>query len=165
MATKMQGKHAFMQMLRAEGVKYIFGNPGTSEAPFIGILHEYPEMEYLMVVQEGVAIGMAEGYARASGEVGFVSLHIDNGLANGFRSDDRPVPDRFASGDNGGQQGRSASRRRAQRLGGDGSTVHQVERRDFAPRTGAIGDSSRISRGTYTSDGTGLCLVGGQRDG
>ncbi len=84
MATKMQGKHAFMQMLRAEGVKYIFGNPGTSEAPFIGILHEYPEMEYLMVVQEGVAIGMAEGYARASGEVGFVSLHIDNGLANGF---------------------------------------------------------------------------------
>ena len=37
-----------------------------------------------MVVQEGVAIGMAEGYARASGEVGFVSLHIDNGLANGF---------------------------------------------------------------------------------
>ncbi len=84
MTTKLQGKHAFMQMLRAEGVQYIFGNPGTSEAPFIGILHEYPELEYLMVVQEGVAIGMAEGYARASGKVGFVSLHIDNGLANGF---------------------------------------------------------------------------------
>jgi benzoylformate decarboxylase len=84
MTTKLQGKHAFMQMLRAEGVRYIFGNPGTSEAPFIGILHEYPELEYVMVVQEGVAIGMAEGYARASGEVGFVSLHIDNGSANGF---------------------------------------------------------------------------------
>ena len=84
MTTELQGKHAFMQMLRAEGVRYIFGNPGTSEAPFIGILHEYPDLEYLMVVQEGVAIGMAEGYARASGEVGFVSLHIDNGSANGF---------------------------------------------------------------------------------
>ena len=84
MTTELQGKHAFMQMLRAERVRYIFGNPGTSEAPFIGILHEYPDLEYLMVVQEGVAIGMAEGYARASGEVGFVSLHIDNGLANGF---------------------------------------------------------------------------------
>ena len=84
MTTELSGKHAFMQMLRAEGVRYIFGNPGTSEAPFIGILHEYPDLEYLMVVQEGVAIGMAEGYARASGEVGFVSLHIDNGLANGF---------------------------------------------------------------------------------
>ena len=42
MTSKLQGKHAFMQMLRAEGVRYIFGNPGTSEAPFIGILHEYP---------------------------------------------------------------------------------------------------------------------------
>ena len=84
MTTELQGKHAFMQMLRAEGVRYIFGNPGTSEAPFIGILHEYPDLEYVMVVQEGVAIGMAEGYARASGEVGFVSLHIDNGSANGF---------------------------------------------------------------------------------
>lgn len=84
MTTQLSGKHAFMQMLRAEGVRYIFGNPGTSEAPFIGILHEYPDLEYVMVVQEGVAIGMAEGYARASGEVGFVSLHIDNGLANGF---------------------------------------------------------------------------------
>ena len=38
MSPKLQGKHAFMQMLRAEGVRYIFGNPGTSEAPFIGIL-------------------------------------------------------------------------------------------------------------------------------
>ena len=54
MSPKLQGKHAFMQMLRAEGVRYIFGNPGTSEAPFIGILHEYPDLEYLMVVQEGV---------------------------------------------------------------------------------------------------------------
>ena len=84
MTTKIQGKHAFLETLRSEKVRYIFGNPGTSEAPFIGILHEYPDLEYLMVVQEGVAIGMAEGYARASGEVGFVSLHIDNGLANGF---------------------------------------------------------------------------------
>ena len=50
----------------------------------MSVIHEYPDLEYVMVVQEGVAVGMAEGYARASGEVGFVSLHIDNGLANGF---------------------------------------------------------------------------------
>ncbi len=84
MTTKLQGKHAFLQALRSEGVHYIFGNPGTSEAPMMSVIHEYPDLEYLMVVQEGVAVGMAEGYARASGEVGFVSLHIDNGLANGF---------------------------------------------------------------------------------
>lgn len=84
MTTKLQGRHAFLQTLRSEGVRYIFGNPGTSEAPMMSVIHEYPDLEYLMVVQEGVAIGMAEGYARRSGEVGFVSLHIDNGLANGF---------------------------------------------------------------------------------
>lgn len=84
MTTKLQGRHAFLQTLRSEGVRYIFGNPGTSEAPMMSIIHEYPDLEYVMVVQEGVAVGMAEGYARASGEVGFVSLHIDNGLANGF---------------------------------------------------------------------------------
>ncbi len=84
MSSQLLGKHAFLQSLRAEGVRYIFGNPGTSEAPMIGVLHEYPDLEYLMVVQEGVAVGMAEGYARATGETAFVSLHIDNGLANGF---------------------------------------------------------------------------------
>ena len=84
MTTKLQGRHAFLQTLQSEGVRYIFGNPGTSEAPMMSVIHEYPDLEYVMVVQEGVAVGMAEGYARASGEVGFVSLHIDNGLANGF---------------------------------------------------------------------------------
>ena len=80
----MSGKHALMQMLRAEGVKYIFGNPGTSEAAIMDALESYPELEYVLVVQESVAVGMADTYARATGEVGFISLHIDNGLANAF---------------------------------------------------------------------------------
>ena len=42
------------------------------------------DMKYILCVQEGVAVGMADGYARASGKVGFVSLHIDSGLANGL---------------------------------------------------------------------------------
>ena len=84
MPSQIQGRHAFLQTLRSEGVRYIFGNPGTSEAPMMSVIHEYPDLEYLMVVQEGVAVGMADAYARATGEVGFVSLHIDNGLANGF---------------------------------------------------------------------------------
>ena len=84
MPSQIQGRHAFLQTLRSEGVRYIFGNPGTSEAPMMSVIHEYPDLEYLMVVQEGVAVGMADSYARATGEVGFVSLHIDNGLANGL---------------------------------------------------------------------------------
>ena len=34
----MTGKHALAQMLVAEGVEYIFGNPGTSETPLLDAL-------------------------------------------------------------------------------------------------------------------------------
>ena len=80
----MSGKHALMQMLRAEGVQHIFGNPGTSEAAIMDALESYPELDYQLVVQESVAVGMADAYARATGNVGFINLHIDNGLANAF---------------------------------------------------------------------------------
>ncbi len=82
--TLRTGTYALLDMLQAEGVQYIFGNPGTSEAAIMDALKDYPAMRYMLAVQEGVAVGMADGYARASGEVGFVSLHIDNGLANAF---------------------------------------------------------------------------------
>ncbi len=80
----MRGSIALMEMLRAEGVKYIFGNPGTSEAPMLDAMEGYPDFEYVLAVQESVAIGMADSYARATGDPAFVSLHIDNGLSNSF---------------------------------------------------------------------------------
>ncbi len=81
---KMKGKHALMEMLMAEGVEYIFGNPGTSEGPMQDALEGYPELKYVLTTQEGVAMGMADGYARATGRPSFVSLHIETGLANGI---------------------------------------------------------------------------------
>ena len=80
--TVMKGKHAMMEMLRAEGVKYIFGNPGTSESAMMDALEDYPDLKYILVTQEGVAIGMADSYARATGKPAFVNLHIETGLAN-----------------------------------------------------------------------------------
>jgi benzoylformate decarboxylase len=80
----MSGKIALMESLRAEGVRYIFGNPGTSEAPIMSALEGYPDLEYVLAVQEGVAMGMADGYARRTGEPAFVNLHIHTGLANGI---------------------------------------------------------------------------------
>ncbi|MCI0439282.1 MAG: thiamine pyrophosphate-binding protein [Chloroflexi bacterium] len=82
--TKMKGKHALMEMLRAEGVEYIFGNPGTSEGPILDALEGYPDLKYMLVTQEGVAMGMADAYARATQRPAFVSLHIETGLANGI---------------------------------------------------------------------------------
>jgi len=81
---KLAGKHALLQMLVAEGVNYVFGNPGTSETPMMTILPEYKDLNYILVLQEGVAVGMAEGYGRSTGTVPLVSLHIDNGMANGL---------------------------------------------------------------------------------
>ena len=81
---RMTGKRALMKVLRAEGVRYIFGNPGTSEAPIMDALEEYPDIEYMLTTQEGVAMGMADGYAIATGRPSFVNLHIETGLANGI---------------------------------------------------------------------------------
>ena len=61
---KMLGKHALAQMLVAEGVEYIFGNPGTSETPFLDGLQDFPQLQYIQALQEGTAVGMADGYAR-----------------------------------------------------------------------------------------------------
>jgi len=84
MSQKMTGKQAVLEMLKAEGVKHIFGNPGTSEAPLIDMLGDYPELQYFLTLQESVAMGMGESDARATETASFVSLHVDSGLANGI---------------------------------------------------------------------------------
>ena len=81
---RMTGKRALMEMLRAEGVEYIFGNPGTSEGPILDELENYPDIRYMLATQEGAAMGMADAYARYRGEPAFVNLHIETGLANGI---------------------------------------------------------------------------------
>ena len=45
--TVMTGKKALMEMLQAEGIQYIFGNPGTSEGPILDALEDYPDLQYL----------------------------------------------------------------------------------------------------------------------
>lgn len=84
MPEMMTGKRALLEMLRVEGVEYIFGNPGTSEGPIINLLDEYPQFKYILTLQESVAVGMGEAYARATQKASFVSLHVDSGLANGI---------------------------------------------------------------------------------
>ncbi|MBM3944135.1 MAG: thiamine pyrophosphate-binding protein [SAR202 cluster bacterium] len=81
---RMKGSRALMEQLKAEGVKYIFGNPGTSESAIMDELERYPELKYVLVTQEGVAMGAADAYARATGKPAFVNLHIETGLANGI---------------------------------------------------------------------------------
>ena len=84
MPQMMTGKQALLEMLKAEGVKHIFGNPGTSEAPIMDMLGDFPELKYILTLQESVAMGMGESYARATEKPSLVMLHVDSGLANGI---------------------------------------------------------------------------------
>lgn len=80
----MTGSRAFLEMLKAEGVEIIFGNPGTSESAIMALLPEYPDLRYMLATQEGVAMGMADVYAVSGSRPAVVNLHIETGLANGI---------------------------------------------------------------------------------
>src|SRR5262249_54590253 len=56
---RMTGKRALMEQLVADGVRHVFGNPGTTEQGFLDILQEYPQIEFILALHEGVAISMA----------------------------------------------------------------------------------------------------------
>ncbi|MFJ3771834.1 thiamine pyrophosphate-binding protein [Streptomyces sp. NPDC090075] len=76
---------ALLEILRGEGVDRVFGNPGTTELPFLAALSEAADApEYVPGVHEGAVVAMADGYARGTGRPAFVSLHIAAGLANGL---------------------------------------------------------------------------------
>jgi benzoylformate decarboxylase len=76
------GRHALLEMLIAHGVEYVFGNPGTTELPLMDALQDYPQLKYILALQETSAVAMADGYARAAGKPGFVNVHVAAGLAN-----------------------------------------------------------------------------------
>jgi benzoylformate decarboxylase len=79
---RQSARFAFIEQLLAEGVTHVFGNPGTTEQGFQDALQEYPQLQYILALQESVAVGAADGYARASGRPAFVQLHIMPGLGN-----------------------------------------------------------------------------------
>lgn len=81
MATK-KGVEVFMQSLVEEGVKYIFGNPGTTETPLVNILTDYPQINYILALHEAVAVGAADAYSFATGEISVANLHVAPGLGN-----------------------------------------------------------------------------------
>jgi len=80
----MRGREVFMESLRAHGVGRMFGNPGTTESPLIDHLPDYPDIDYIVALHEGVAVGAATFYAQATGKTGVVSLHVAPGLGNGL---------------------------------------------------------------------------------
>lgn len=82
-STKL-GRDILYDVMNQYDVPFIFGNPGTSELPFIeGVVHQQG-VEYISALHEANAVGMAMGYARQSKKPGVVVLHVAPGLANGM---------------------------------------------------------------------------------
>src|SRR6202140_871913 len=73
-------KQATLDLLRSFGIRKVFGNPGSTELPF---LSDWPDdIDYVLGLQEASVIGMAEGYPQATRNAGFVNLHSAAGLGN-----------------------------------------------------------------------------------
>ncbi|MCW3814727.1 benzoylformate decarboxylase [Micromonospora sp. DR5-3] len=69
-------------LLRALGLTTVFGNPGSTEEPF---LRDFPaDFRYVHALQEAAAVGMADGYAQATGRPAHVNLHTAPGTGNGM---------------------------------------------------------------------------------
>lgn len=77
----MQTVHTISyEILRRNGLTTIFGNPGSNELPF---LKNFPsDFRYVLGLHEGVVMGMADGYAQATGKPAFVNLHSAAGTGN-----------------------------------------------------------------------------------
>ncbi len=78
----MFGKTALLELLKQEGVRVMFGNPGTTELPLMDALAVETELRYVLALQEAPAMAMADGYALASGQLAVVNLHVAPGLGN-----------------------------------------------------------------------------------
>lgn len=78
------GARAIFETLRSWGVHYVFICPGSTEAAFLDASFEYSDISLITVTHESIAVAMADGYARASGEPTVAYLHTNVGLTNGL---------------------------------------------------------------------------------
>jgi benzoylformate decarboxylase len=73
-------RDAAFELFSRHGMTTIFGNPGSTELP---MLADFPsDFRYILGLQEAVVVGMADGYAQASGRIAHANLHTAPGLGN-----------------------------------------------------------------------------------
>ena len=78
-------RDAVFALLRAHGMKTIFGNPGSTELP---MFRDFPgDFRYVLGLQESVVMAMADGYAQATDNAALVNLHSSAGTGHAPRRD------------------------------------------------------------------------------
>ncbi|MEI7849892.1 MAG: thiamine pyrophosphate-binding protein [Chloroflexota bacterium] len=80
--TEKTGRSAILEQFLADGMNHMFGNPGTVEQGFLDDLSKYPEMKYILTLQETIAVMAGDGYARATQKPTIVQLHSSPGIGN-----------------------------------------------------------------------------------
>src|ERR1700753_4151095 len=78
----MSGKRAFLELLKQEGVKIVFGNPGTTELPLMDAFATENEIRYVLGLQEAAGMWAGDGYAQASANLTVGNFHTTPGLGN-----------------------------------------------------------------------------------
>ncbi|WP_095499211.1 acetolactate synthase 3 large subunit [Paraferrimonas haliotis] len=79
---QLSGAEMVVRSLIDEGVKTLFGYPGGSVLDIYDALHQKSEIDHILVRHEQAAVHMADGYARATGEVGVVLVTSGPGATN-----------------------------------------------------------------------------------
>ena len=80
--TRITGRRAFLQLLADEGVTHLFGNPGTTELAIMEVVPDFPQLKFVLGLQESAVMAMADGFCRASGRLAAANVHVMPGLGN-----------------------------------------------------------------------------------
>jgi benzoylformate decarboxylase len=73
-------REAVYELMRGRGMTTVFGNPGSTELPFLA---DFPaDFRYVLGLQESAVVGMADGFAQASGRAALVNLHTAPGVGH-----------------------------------------------------------------------------------
>ena len=84
--TGKTGHRKLLEQLEADGVRYLFGNPGSSEEGLLDEISRFPAIDYILGLQEAAVVCIADGYAQATQKPAVVQLHCSVGLGNAIGS-------------------------------------------------------------------------------
>ena len=79
---ELRGAEILIKALQAEGVKYVWGYPGGAVLHIYDALYKQDSIQHILVRHEQAAVHAADGYARATGEVGVALVTSGPGATN-----------------------------------------------------------------------------------
>jgi acetolactate synthase-1/2/3 large subunit len=79
---ELRGGEILVKALQAEGVKYIWGYPGGAVLHIYDAFYKQDTIQHVLVRHEQAAVHAADGYARATGEVGVALVTSGPGVTN-----------------------------------------------------------------------------------